>query len=67
MMCYVVVFKGGLLVYNGMQIDDGTSALKYAKEKGYAVRIWPMYGLTHLWELPFEIRDEIKNFLKGLH
>ena len=66
MMCFVVVYKCNHIIYQGMQIDDGAAALEYAKSKGAKVRIWEMYGLNHVWELPSETREEIKDFTKSL-
>ena len=65
-MCFVVIYHGPHLVQSSMQIDDGEAAYAYAKQHGYSVRLWEMYGLTHFWELPVETRAEIKEFIKGL-
>ena len=66
MMCFVVVYKGNCIIQQGMQVDDGTAAYKYAKEKGYSIRIWEMHGLAHFWELDANTKAEIKNFTKAL-
>lgn len=63
---FVVIFRGNYLIRQGTQIDDGVAALDYAKEKGYSVRIWPMYGLLHFWELSNAVKEEIASFIKGL-
>lgn len=66
MLCFVVVYHGNKIIYQGMQIDDGEAAYKLAKEKGYSVRKWEMYGLSHFSELDADTRNEIKQFVKGL-
>lgn len=66
MMVFVVIFRGKYIVQQGRQIDDGAAALAYAKGKGYSVKIWPMYGLSHFWDLPSDIKEEIASFIKGL-
>lgn len=66
MMVFVVIFHGNYIVQQGLRVDDGAAALAYAKERGYAARIWPMYGLTHFWELPSNVKEEIASFINGL-
>lgn len=65
-MTFVVIFRGAYFIQQGMQIDDGAAALAYARERGYEVKIWPMYGLTHFRELPLESKEEIASFINGL-
>lgn len=67
MMCFVVIYKNGHIIQQGMQIDDGNAAYAYAKEKGYSVRKWEMYGMEHFSELDKTTREEIKSFIKGLN
>ncbi|MGL6201612.1 MAG: hypothetical protein ACRC3H_22070 [Lachnospiraceae bacterium] len=66
MMCFVVIHKNDGIIYQGMQIDDGTAALEYAKKNNARARVWEMYGMAHFWELPHETKVEIKSFIKGL-
>lgn len=66
-MCFVVVYHGNHLVMQGVRNDDGTSTYEYAKEKGYSVRKWEMYGLSHFSELDINTKNEIKNFIKSLN
>ena len=54
------------LVYNGMQLDGGTSAIELARDKGYAVLLWDMGTKEHLFQLSDEARSEIKAALKAV-
>lgn len=65
-MCFVVIHRGSFFIQGNMQIDNGEAAYAYAKQHGYDVRLWEMYGLNHFWELPADTRAEIKEFIKGL-
>ena len=67
MMCYVVVYNRNHLVMQGIRNDDGDSTYEYAKQKGYSVRKWEMYGLSHFSELDISTRNEIKSFIKSLN
>lgn len=66
MMCFVIVYHGNKLVAQGMRNDDGESTYRYANKKGYSVRKWEMYGLSHFSELDTNTKNEIKQFIKGL-
>lgn len=66
MMCFVVVYHNNHLIMQGMRNDDGESTYQYAKEKGYSVRKWEMYGMSHFWQLDTDTKNEIRSFIKGL-
>ena len=65
-MCFVVVYKDNNLIRFGMRNDDGVSTYKAAEEKGYSVRKWEMYGLSHGSELDVKTKNEIKSFINSL-
>lgn len=67
MMCFVVVYKNNHIIQQGMRNDDGKSSYQYANEKGYSVKKWEMYGMTHFSELDADTREEIKAFIKSLN
>jgi hypothetical protein len=66
MMCFVVIYHNNHFILQGMRNDDGESSYQYAKEKGYSVRKWEMYGMTSFSELDEGTKKEIKSFIKAL-
>lgn len=67
MMCFIVIYHNNHIVLCGMRNDDGESSYQYAKEKGYSVRKWEMYGLNHVSELEESTRKKIRDFIKTLN
>lgn len=67
MMCFVVVYHNNHIIMSGVRNDDGDSTYVYAKKKGYSVRKWEMYGLSHVSELDEDTQKEIKDFIKSLN
>lgn len=65
-MCYVIIYKDKHLIQQAMQIDDGSVAYAYAKNKGYSIRIWDMLGFEKFSQFDKETKDQIKRFLKSL-
>lgn len=66
MMCFIVIYHNNHIIQQGMRNDDGNSSYQFAQKKGYFIRKWEMYGLTHFSELDNNTKQEILNFIKAL-
>lgn len=63
---YIIIYdKRNEIIYNGMQVDGGKTAIEHCKKYGYRIRIWNMGSKKHLYQLNETARAEIRSEIKA--